>query len=110
MEILVILQSGLDAAPRAAVMAVAQPRQMASEAVFLAEVPDASIGHLREMAGVARVLSADAAREALPPLSASEQLFVEAWLSTRGRVKARRGDGQDWDRPPAPSSGGKPGA
>jgi hypothetical protein len=99
-EVMVILQSPITNADHEAVMRAAPATQSISSRVFLANVSDAALARLRSMAGIARVLTATEPAQNLPQLDDAETLFVQAWLSTRGQVKQRRGEGQDWDTPP----------
>lgn len=99
MPTLIILQPDISHAERAAVVALGQPRQMASEGVFITEAGSAAVEKLRSMRGVARVLRGGETSDTLPPLSDSERLFVDAWLSSFGPAKQRPGDQRDWDTP-----------
>lgn len=99
-EVLVILQSSSTAAQRQAVSRAAPASQSVSDRVFLATVNDAMLVTLRSMPGVATVLSGSASPRDLPPLNEAERLFAQAWLSSRGQVKQRPGEGLDWDTPP----------
>jgi hypothetical protein len=100
-EILVILQLSIAAADRDAVLRAAPPTQSISNRVFIATTDAAAVPRLRSMPGVAKVLTAiepgvrDSSR-----LDDAEALFVDAWMSRIGQVKARRGDNLDWDTPP----------
>jgi hypothetical protein len=99
-EIMVILQSSITKADQEAVMRVAPATQSISSRVFLASASDAAVASLRSMAGIAKVLTATEPAQNLPQLDGAETLFVQAWLSKRGQIKQRRGEGQDWDTPP----------
>lgn len=81
-------------------MRLVPPTQSISSRVFLATASDATVASLQSMRGIAKVLTAAEPAQNLPQLDEAETLFVEAWVSTRGQVKQRRGDGQDWDTPP----------
>jgi len=99
-EILVILQSSMTKADREAVVRAAPATQSISNRVFLAAASNAALASLRSMAGIARVLTGAEPAQSLPQLDEAEALFVQAWLSSRGQVKQRRGEGLDWDTPP----------
>ena len=99
-EVLVILQSSITQADREAVIRAAPATQSISNRVFLAAASDAALAGLRSMAGIARVLSGAEPAQSLPQLDDAESLFVQAWLSSRGQIKQRRGEGLDWDTPP----------
>ena len=96
-EVLIILAESASAAQRDAVAHVAPPAQTISGRVFTSSSGD--VAKLRSMPGVAAVLSADAPAQSLPPLSDSETLFAQAWLSRAGQPKQRPGDGLKWDAP-----------
>jgi hypothetical protein len=99
-EIMVILERSIAKPDRDVIMRVAPPTQSISSRVFLANASDATVASLQSMPGIAKVLTATAPAQNLPQLDQAEKLFVEAWLSTRGQVKQRRGEGEDWDTPP----------
>lgn len=99
-EVLLILQPSITKANREAVLRAAPATQSISNRVFLAAASDAALANLRSMAGIARVLTGAEPTQSLPQLDDAESLFVQAWLSTRGQVKQRRGEGLDWDTPP----------
>ena len=97
---MVILQSSISKADHDAVMRVVLATQTISNRVFLATPDDAALASLRSMPGIARVLTEAEPAQDLPRLDDAESLFVQAWLSRRGQVKQRRGEGLDWDTPP----------
>lgn len=99
-EVLLILQPSITQANREAVLRAAPATQSVSSRVFLAAASDAVLANLRSMPGIARVLTGAEPIQGLPQLNDAELLFVQAWLSTRGQVKQRRGDGLYWDTPP----------
>ena len=99
-EVLVILESSVTDAARAAVTRAAPPTQSISNRVFTAVVDDSALPRLRSMPGVARVISNTGEAPDLPQLNDAESLFARAWLSRQGQAKQRRGDGLDWDTPP----------
>ena len=99
-DFLVVLDSSITKADREAVQRIAPATQSISNRVFLSAGGDAVAAGLRSMSGVAMVLTGAEPGPAMPQLDDSERLFVQAWLSTRGQVKHRRGDGMDWDTPP----------
>lgn len=99
-DFLVVLDSSITNADREAVQRVAPAAQSVSNRVFLSAGSDATAASVRSMNGVSVVLTGT---EPAPPnlrLDDAETLFLQAWLSTRGKVKQRRGDGMDWDTPP----------
>ena len=98
-EVLVILESRISDAARQAVTRAAPPLQSISERVFTASADDVGLARLRSMPGVATVIGSKETQP-LPPLSDTESLFAEAWLSRQGQVKQRRGEGLNWDTPP----------
>jgi hypothetical protein len=99
-EVLLILQLSITKTDRDAILRVAPATQSISNRVFLADASDAALSNLRSMAGIARVLTGAEPAQNLPQLEDDESLFIQAWLSTRGQVKQRRGEGLDWDTPP----------
>jgi len=101
-EVLIVLEPSVAKADREAVIRVAPVTQSISNRVFQADVNDDVLANLRSMAGIARVVTGAGAEPTrnLPQLDDAESLFVQAWLSRRGQVKQRRGDGLDWDTPP----------
>ena len=98
-EALIILQSSLSADERAAITRVAPVRQAISDRVFVAEVAGTGLDDLRATPGIARVVTGGEPVDTLPAMTDTERLFARAWLSSRGEVKSRRGDGLDWDAP-----------
>lgn len=98
-EALIILQSSLSADQRAAIARVAPVRQSISDRVFVAEVAGTGLDDLRATTGIARVVTGGEPVDTLPAMTDAERLFAGAWLSSRGAVKSRRGDGLDWDAP-----------
>ena len=98
-EALIILQSSLSADERAAIARVAPVRQAISDRVFVAEVAGTGLDDLRATPGIARVVTGGEPVDTLPAMTDTERLFARAWLSSRGEVKSRRGDGLDWDAP-----------
>jgi hypothetical protein len=99
-EALIVLKSALSADERAAITRAAPVKQAISDRVFVAEVADQGLDDFRARAGVARVVTGGEPIETLPEMTDAERLFVRAWLSSRGEVKSRRGEGLDWDTPP----------
>lgn len=99
-EVLIVLDDSITDTDREAVLRVAPVTQSISERVFLASVEDAALANLRSMAGIAKVVAGAEPARSLPQLEDGESLFVQAWLSKRGQVKQRRGEGLDWDTPP----------
>lgn len=99
-EVLIILDPSITKVDREAVLRVAPVTQSISNRVFLGAVNDAALANLRSMAGIARLVTGAEPTKSLPPLDDAESLFVHAWLSKRGQVKQRRGEGLDWDTPP----------
>jgi hypothetical protein len=99
-EALIILKSPLSADERAAITRAAPVRQAISDRVFVAEVDDRGLDDLRAKPGISRVVTGGEALETLPEMTDTERLFARAWLSSRGEVKSRRGEGLDWDTPP----------
>lgn len=99
-EVLLILDPSITKAKREAILRAAPVRQSISNRVFLATVSEAAFTNLRSMAGIAKVLTGAETAQNLPQLDAAESLFVQAWLSTRGQIKQRPGEGLDWDTPP----------
>jgi hypothetical protein len=99
-EFLVILQLSITKTEREALLRLAPPTQSISNSAYLAVGSEAVPASLRSMAGVAVVLTGKEPAPQLPHLDDAESLFVQAWLSTRGQVKQRLGDGLDWDTPP----------
>ena len=103
-EALIILQSSLSADERAAIARVAPVKQAISDRVFVADVLAAGAGKslddLRATPGIARVVTGGEPVGTLPEMTDAERLFARAWLSSRGAVKSRRGEGLDWDTPP----------
>ena len=98
-EALIILQSSLSADQRAAIARVAPVKQSISDRVFVAEVAGTGLDDLRATRGIARVVTGGEPVDTLPAMTDAERLFARAWLSSRGAVKSRRGDGLDWDAP-----------
>ena len=96
-EALIILQSSLSADQRAAIARVAPVKQSISDRVFVADA--ARLDDLRATPGIARVVTGGEPVDTLPEMTDAERLFAGAWLSSRGAVKSRRGDGLDWDAP-----------
>jgi hypothetical protein len=99
-EVLIILRSSTSQAEREAIARASPPRQSISDRVFVAEAAEEGVDGLRAMPGVARVLTGGEPAHTLPQMTAAETLFAQAWLSSRGEAKSRRGDGLDWDTPP----------
>jgi len=99
-EALIILQRSLSADQRAAIARVATVRQAISDRVFVAEITGRRIEDLGATPGIARVVTGGEPVEALPEMTDAENLFAQAWLSSRREVKSRRGEGLDWDTPP----------
>lgn len=99
-EVLIILDPSITNADREAVRGIAPVTQSISNRVLLSDVNDAALASLRSMAGVVRVVTSAEPAPSLPPLDDAESLFVEAWISKRGQVKQRPGEGLDWDTPP----------
>ena len=99
-DFLVVLDSSITKADREAVRRIAPVTQSISSRVFLSAGSDAAAAAVRSMTGVSFVLTGAEPAPPLPPLDDAETLFVHAWLSARGQVKQRRGDGMDWDTPP----------
>jgi hypothetical protein len=99
-EVLVILEPSIAAADREAVKRVAPATQAMSNRVFLATPSDEAVTRLQSMTGVAAVLTGAEPPRGQPQLDDAEMLFVQAWVSKRGQVKQRRGEGRDWDTPP----------
>lgn len=99
-EILLILETSITNAGREAILRVVSPTQSISNRVFLASLSESAVDQIRTMAGVSRVLTGGEVGQNLPHLTDAESIFVEAWLSSRGQVKQRLGDGLDWDTPP----------
>jgi hypothetical protein len=97
-EVLVILAASATDAQRAAVMSAAPAAQTASPRVFTSAAGNAA--QLRSMPGIAAVLTGGEPAQSLPPLSDSEALFAQAWLSRAGQTKQRPGDGLNWGTPP----------
>ena len=96
-EVLIVMDRAAAPAEREAVLSAGRVKQSISNRVFEAEVSDDALAKLQSMAGVAKVVTG---REAgLPPLDDAESLFVQAWISRRGQVKERFGEGLDWDAP-----------
>ena len=98
-DVLLILHSQMSQADRDAISRVAPATQTISNRVFVAALTG-GLESLRAMHGVARVLTGGEAAETLPPLDEPELLFVQAWLSARGKTTQRHGEGLDWDTPP----------
>ena len=98
-EALIILQSSLSADQRAAIARVAPVKQSISDRVFVAEVAGTGLDDLRATMGIARVVTGGEPVDTLPAMTDAERLFAGAWLSSRGEVKSRRGEGLDWDAP-----------
>ena len=98
-EALIILQSSLSADQRAAIARVAPVKQSISDRVFVAEVAGTGLDDLRATPGIARVVTGGEPVDTLPAMTDTERLFARAWLSSRGEVKSRRGEGLDWDAP-----------
>lgn len=103
-EALIILQSSLSANERAAIARVAPVRQAISDRVFVADVLVADVAGtgldaLRATPGISRVVTGGEPVDTLPEMTDAERLFARAWLSARGAVKTRRGEGLDWDAP-----------
>ena len=98
-EALIILQSSLSADQRAAIARVAPVKQSISDRVFVAEVAGTGLDDLRATPGIDRVVTGGESVDTLPAMTDTERLFARAWLSSRGEVKSRRGDGLDWDAP-----------
>jgi hypothetical protein len=99
-EALVILEAAIPRTARDAVIRTAAATQSVSDRVYITAASDAALARLQSMPGVARVLTRAEQMQHLPPLNDAETLFVEAWMSTRGQTKQRRGEGLDWDTPP----------
>jgi hypothetical protein len=99
-EALVILDASIAAEDREAVLRAVPVTQSIAGRVFLTAANDATLARLPSMAGVALVLTGAEPAPSLPPLDEAASLFVGAWLSSRGQVKQRRGEGLDWDTPP----------
>jgi hypothetical protein len=99
-EVLVILEPSITDSDRQAVRRAAPPTQSISNRVFTANATESALPRLRSMPGVSNIIGGAEQGRNLPQLDDAESLFVEAWLSRRGQVKQRRGDGLDWDTPP----------
>ena len=99
-EVLVILEASVTEAHRQAVTRAAPPTQSISNRVFTTDANDSALPRLRSMPGVSSIIGGAGQAPNLPQLTDAESLFVEAWLSRRGQVKQRRGEGLDWDTPP----------
>ena len=99
-DVLVILRSSISPSERDAIARAAPSTQAISNRVFIAGTTEAGRAKLPSMAGVARVLIGGEQADNLPQLDDAETLFVRAWLSSRGEVKLRHGEGLDWDTPP----------
>lgn len=97
-EALIILQSSLSADERAAIARIAPVKQSISDRVFVADAGK-GLDDLRATPGIARVVTGGESVDTLPEMTDAERLFVGAWLSSRGEVKTRRGEGLDWDAP-----------
>jgi hypothetical protein len=99
-EILVILSPHVTAADREGVVRLAPPTQSISERVFIAQAGDVVAAQLRALPGVHQVFTGGEGAGTLPPLSDSEALFAQAWMSSKAQKKQRLGEGLDWDTPP----------
>ena len=99
-EVLIILDRSTPKADLDNVLGVAPVTQSISNRVYLADLNDAALANVRSMSGVARVVTGAEPAQNLPPLDDTESLFVQAWLSRRGQIKQRPGEGLDWDTPP----------
>jgi hypothetical protein len=99
-EVLVVLHPSISRPEREAVARVAPPKGSISDDVFIADYAGDRLQELRAMRGVAHVLTGGETADGLPQMTDAETLFVQAWLSARGAVKSRRGEGLDWDTPP----------
>jgi hypothetical protein len=99
-EVLIILEDSIATAEREAIIRNASPTQSISDRVYLAVPSEIAIDALRSTAGVATVLTGSEPVQCLPSLDEAESLFVQAWVSARGQVKQRRGEGVNWDTPP----------
>ena len=98
-EALVILSPSAPADVAATVQAQARLTQRLPERLLVVEAGPLGVQRLRELPGVAAVLTsgADKMPDGLEP---GEVLFVEAW-ATRQRAgkRDRLGEGLDWDAP-----------
>ncbi len=98
-EVLIVMDRAAADADREAVLRLARVKQSIANRVFEAEVSDEALAKLQSMAGVARVITGGDPAQNVPQLDDAESLFVQAWLSRRGQVKQRIGEGLDWDTP-----------